>query len=153
AEWWSASDTAAHTGGLLLKSGQVISELREQGEHGTPMATVALVDEFVEDVAGTLPQQTPKGPATAPGLPLVVGEVAVERGPSPLPGCERILVTAHSDEASELEFDAGNVRGVPMAHAGKVFRGAADVPSGAGSAVVVHARSPYGEKRTAEAGR
>jgi hypothetical protein len=118
-EWWSASNTASQTGGFLLKSGQVLSELRAQGEHGTPMAIVALVDEFVEDVADTLPPQTPGGPAMGPGVPLVLAAVAVERGPSPISGCERLIVTAHSDEAAELEFDAPPaLMGVPMAHSG-----------------------------------
>jgi hypothetical protein len=151
-EWWSASYTASQTGGFLLKSGQVLSELRAQGEHGTPMATVALVDEFVEDVADTLPAQTPGGPAIGPGVPLVLADVAVERGPSPIAGCERLVVTAQSHEAAELEFDAPpTLAGVPMAHAGKMFVGAADVPVGKATAVKVHARSPYGELRMAEA--
>ena len=129
----------------------MLSELRAQGEHGTPMATVALVDEFVEDVAATLPQQNPAGPPSGPGMPLVLANVAVERGPSPVPGCER-LVTAQSDEAAELQFDAGErLKGMPMAHLGKSFKGAADVPAGAAVPVTVRARSPYGERRTAEA--
>ena len=152
AEWWSASYTASQTGGLLLKSGQVLSELRAQGAHGTPMATVALVDEFVEDTAATLPQQVPVGPPQGPGVPLVVANVAVERGPSPVPGCERLVVTAESHEAAELDFDVGDkLTSVPMAHQGRSFVGSADVPAGATGAVTVRARSPYGERRSAEA--
>jgi hypothetical protein len=117
------------------------------------MATVALLDEFVQDVAGTLPQQMPQGPPPGPGVPLVLGDAVVMREASPLPGCERILVAARSDAAAELTFDVGALRGVPMARDGTLFRGAADVPTGGPAAVTVNARSPYGEKRTMEAGR
>ena len=151
--WWTASDTASTTGGFLLKSGQVLSELRAQGEHGTPMATIALVDAFVEDVTATVPEQ-PRSPAPAPpGLRL--GAIVVRSEPAGA-GVERVIVRADAAAAAQLSFDLGNdLRGVPMAPQGDGFVGAHDVAAGHGaSQVQVHARGPFGaDTRPAEVSR
>ena len=41
-ELWQADHAAGSFGGFLLTSGQVFTELRAQGEHGTPMASQRL---------------------------------------------------------------------------------------------------------------
>jgi hypothetical protein len=150
-EWWSASYTASATGGLVLRSGQVITELRAQGEHGTPMAALALIDAWVESVAETVPRQERPGAPTAPGLPLGLGAVRVSSEASPVTGQRRVVVRAEAHPLAQLEFDVAAARGVPMARAGDAFVGAIDVPAAGGPlAVTVRARSPYGQSETAE---
>jgi hypothetical protein len=159
AEWWSATYTASATGGFVLRSGQVITELRAQGEHGTPMATIALIDAWVESVAETVPRQERPGAPTAPGLPLALGDVHVTSEPSPVAGQRRIVVQARAHPQALVEFDFAGTRGVPMVRAGdasgntfaNTFVGAIDVPGPPGPlAVTVHARSPYGQSESAD---
>jgi len=161
AEWWSASYTASATGGLVLRSGQVITELRAQGEHGTPMATLALIDAWVESVVETVPRQERPAAPSAPGLPLALGSVRVSSEASPVAGQRRIVVRAKAHPLARVEFDVAAARGVPMAAAGDQFAsndfantdfvGAIDVPAAGGPlAVTVHAHSPYGQSESAE---
>jgi hypothetical protein len=84
--YWSADHTAGATGGFLLTSGQVITELRAQGEHGSSMASLALVDELVGDVVETLPHG--KAPSPPAGEPFVQ-QITVRR--QPMPGRRRAL--------------------------------------------------------------
>jgi hypothetical protein len=148
-DWWSAEHSAGSYGGFLLTSGQVFAELRAQGLHGTPMATVALVDEFVEDVVATLPAGALREPDAAPALRGVRARIddAATAG-------RRLVVEADADAAARVCFDLPDLRAVPMAPvpgAAGVFRGAQDLPTGAAVAnVVVRARGPFGAESARE---
>jgi hypothetical protein len=148
-EWWTASHKVATTGGFLLQSGQVLTELRAQGMHGNSAATIALVDGLIEDVAGTLPRDERTAEPTAPGRPLQVGAVAVQRGGD---GGTRLLVSATATEGASVWFDlGGDVVGVPMTGIGERFTGAIDVPAGVATATLrVRARDPFGGEQQAE---
>lgn len=148
--FWSSDHGASTFGGFLLTSGQVFAELRAQGEHGTPMASLALVDEFVADVVGTVPLRET---AAAPAAPTVAAVVA--RRTAPAPGTERVVVTARASTGATLRCDLEPfVRGVPMVAStadATAFVGQYDVPAGTTlQRVVVHARDAWGREATGE---
>jgi hypothetical protein len=150
-EWWSSSHGASTFGGFLITSGQVFSELRAQGEHRTAMASLALVDEFVADVVGTIPAR----PAPAPGAPPAIADVGVDAVPQP-DGSRRLVVRARAAARCSLRFDlVPHAHGIPMVAAGddaQRYRGDYDVPAGAAlQRLVVRARDAFGRERTAEA--
>lgn len=149
--YWTADHTAGATGGFLLTSGQVITELRAQGEHGSSMASLALVDELVGDVVETLPP----GKATSPpvGEPFVQ-QVTVRRQPAANDG-ERYVVEANAPAGATVRFQfEPGVDGVPMATSTEDpqrFVGAIDLPAGTNPRrLVVSARDAFGRKATAE---
>lgn len=149
--YWSADHTAGATGGFLLTSGQVITELRAQGEHGSSMASLALVDELVGDVVETLPL----GKAASPpaGEPFVQ-RVTVRRQPAANDG-ERYVVEASAPAGATVRFQfEPGVDGVPMANSTEDpqrFVGAIDLPAGTNPLrLVVSARDAFGRKATAE---
>lgn len=147
-EFWSADHGASTLGGFLLTSGQVFSELRAQGEHATPMSTLALVDELVEDVIGTLPaRELMAPPASPPAVTAVTKDVVGEQ----------VVVRARATAGASVRFDlVPHVSGVPMVAApdGETFVGRYDVPAGTDvQRVVVRARDAWGREAAAEASR
>lgn len=150
-EYWSSDHSAVAFGGFLITSGQVIAELRAQGEHGTPMASLALADEFTADVVGTVPERElapPEQPAP------VVGNVETWREKAP-DGGQRVVVKARANPGCELRFElAPLVAGVPMvAMPGDAERylGQHDVPATASpQRLVVRARDAFGRESVAE---
>lgn len=157
-EWWQASGTNANNGGFLLQSGQVFTEIRDQAAHGSPMAMVALLDGFVEDVIASVPSQPPPGAPLSPGLPLQLSDAAVERVPMPGSNRLRLRVRATATAGCQLTFDVeGVLSGVPMvrsttkAAATSAFQGEADLPNGTVGRVLVHIESPYGDRQSVEA--
>jgi len=149
--YWSADHTAGATGGFLLTSGQVITELRAQGEHGSSMASLALVDELVGDVVETLPRGDAANPPA--GEPFVQ-QITVRRQPSQ-DGGERFVVEAAAPAGATVRFQLEpGVDGVPMAvsaTARERFVGAIDLPAGTNpQRLVVSARDAFGRKASAE---
>jgi len=148
-EWWTASHKVAKTGGFLLQSGQVLTELRAQGMHGNSAATIALVDGLLEDIAATLPRDERSVEPTAPGRPLQVGAVEVQRSGA---AGTRLLVNATATPGACVWFDlGGDLVGVPMTGSGDRFTGAIDVPAGVATTTLrVRARDPFGGEQQAE---
>ncbi len=148
--WWSAQHSASNLGGLLLASGQVITEIQAQTAHGTPIATLALVDEFVEDTIATVPMQPTVQP---PSAMTELRDLRVERTPNPQG--ERVLVEVHADPMASVTFDMPPWRAVPMvAVPGQtgLFRGAHDLAPGVAAApLVVVARDALGREVRLEA--
>lgn len=151
--FWTAEHGASTFGGFLLTSGQVFTELRAQGEHGTPMASLALVDELVADVVGTLPERARQTVGTAP----VVGGVTLARR-TLADGSERVVVEADLSPGAHGRCDlVPVVLGAPMApipDAARRQRVEVDVAAGVAiTAVVVHARDAFGRTARAEGAR
>lgn len=149
--YWTADHTAGATGGFLLTSGQVITELRAQGEHGSSMASLALVDELVGDVVETLPLG--KAPSPPAGEPFVQ-QITVRHQPT-ADGGERFVVEAKAPAGATVRFQLEpGVDGVPMATSTadpQRFVGAIDLPAGTKPQhLVVSARDAYGRKASAE---
>lgn len=148
---WRADHAASTFGGFLLTSGQVFTELAAQGAHRTPMATLALVDEFTADVVGTLPMRDAAPPPA--GAPALVG-AAVRREPRP-DGSQRVVVTAQCSPGAVLRFDlVPSLLGVPMvatAQAPDRHEGARELPPGAPvTGIVVHAADAFGRTASTE---
>lgn len=149
--YWSANHAAAVQGGFLLTSGQVFAELRAQGEHGTPMETLALVDEFVTDVVATIPARDGDDRGDrAPEL-LAVTSSRTKRSD----GSERLVVDVQASPGCQVRCDLDPSRvGVPMValpDAPGHYRGAQDVPAGsAATAIVVRARNAFGRETHTE---
>lgn len=145
--YWSANHAATVQGGFLLTSGQVFAELRAQGEHGTPMETLALVDEFVADVVGTVPAH-PNEPGGDREPELM--RVTQSRTPRH-DGSERLVIEVQASPGCHVCCDLGPGHvGVPMValpgEPGR-FRGAQDLPAGAGPmSIVVRARNQFGRE-------
>jgi hypothetical protein len=157
-EWWNASGSNANNGGFLLQSGQVFTEIRDQVAHGSPMATVALLDGFVEEVIASIPSQPPPGAPLSPGLPLRLADAVAERAPVAGDGRQRLRVQTTATAACRVTFDVeGVLTGVPMtraaaaASATSVFQGEVDLPAGKVGRVLVHVESPYGDRQSLEA--
>jgi hypothetical protein len=151
APWWSSDHGTSTLGGLLLTSGQVFAEIRAQGEHGTPMASLALADELVADVAGTIPVRELVPLA---GAPPTVADVDARRVAQP-DGSERLVVQARASADCVVRCELQpHVRGVPMVALpgdSARYRGEHDVPRGtAVQRVVVRARDAFGRETTAE---
>ncbi len=149
--FWSSDHGASTFGGFLLTSGQVFAELRAQGEHGTPMASLALADELVADVAGTLPVRELVAPATAPPS---VADVSAQRVAGP-DGTERIVVSARASAGCVVRCELQpHVDGVPMVALpgdGAHYRGEHDVPARTPlQRAVVRARDAFGREAVAE---
>ncbi len=150
-EYWSSDHGASTFGGFLLTSGQVFAELRAQGEHGTPMASLALIDEFVEDVVGTLPTRELQPP---PGAPPALTEVTSWRAAK---GADvvRVRVEAKAPAGATLRFDlAPFAVGVPMVaqtdDAGR-FHGEYEMPADVVvPRILVHARDAFGRETAME---
>lgn len=144
--WWSANHSAGSYGGFLLTSGQVFSELRAQGDHGTPMQTLALVDEFVGDVVATIPTRQPGGPVPVPA----VNDVTSKRTAMP-DGSERLVVETRATPDCSVCVDLLPIaRGVPMValpgEPGR-YRATQDVPKESKvTSIAVRARSAYGSE-------
>lgn len=150
-EYWSADHGAATLGGFLLTSGQVFTELRAQGEHGTPMASLALTDEFVADIAGTVPERKVDARGTTPPPAIAAIRASRTRGSDG----ERVVVEAEAPPGTSLRFElAPHLAGVPMAELpGQPghYRGAQELPPGTAIArVTVRARDAYGRESAQE---
>lgn len=148
-DYWTAEHGAGSFGGLLLGSGQVITELRAQGDHGTSMASLALVDQMIAEAADTVPSRQPPAP---PAEPASIAGAEVARTTLP-DGKQRIVVTARGAPAQILTFDLlPGPTGIPMVPAAGdrgIYRGAHDVDAGRTFAGVrVHAHDAFG--RTAQ---
>lgn len=141
-DWWHASHTAAATGGLLLQSGQVLTELQGQRSHGTPMMTLALLDQLIDEALATLPQND--GDRQLPPAPSLA-DVSVQRQQLG-DGRDRVTVTAAAPALAALCFDLEpGPTGVPMAHTEGGFVGQHDLPAGSQLVTVrVRARSAFG---------
>lgn len=147
--WWSAEHGASNLGGLLLASGQLLTELQAQTNHGTPMATLALLDEFVEDVVATVPLQATKAPhGAAPQL----RDARWERPTAANGG--RLLVEVRADAGSMVRFEVPSLTGSPMAPVPgqpDLFRGARDLPPDTPfAAVTIVARDAFGRETRTE---
>lgn len=150
--YWAADHAASRFGGFLLTSGQVFEELRAQGVHRTPMATLALLDEFVADVAATVPT---RAAATAAAPPPSVDEAIATRTPLP-DGGQRLVVEARASAGAVLTFALPTLAaGVPMVAVpsgdGR-HRGAHDLPPGTQlTRIDVVARDAFGREARTEA--
>ena len=148
---WSSSHTTSTLGGFLLTSGQVFTELRAQGEHGSPMASLALADEFTADVLETLPRrEKPRVDRAQP----VVRAVVARRLPG-RDGEQRFVVEAEASAGASLRFQLDPfVAGVPMtatARDPQRYVGALDVPKDVVlKRIAVQARDAYGREGAAE---
>ncbi|MBK8097063.1 MAG: hypothetical protein IPK26_08150 [Planctomycetes bacterium] len=147
--YFTCSHTASRFGGFLLMSGQVLAELRAQGQHGTPAQSIALVDEFVEDVAGVLP-----APAAAPAvaLPLPLGEPMVVRAEGAPANGQRwqVSVEAPAEAIVRIDFEPGPI-GVPTAWHDGIAVVVIDLPAERSpTRVRAHAVGRFGETATSE---
>lgn len=149
AVWWSADHGASNLGGLLLASGQLLTELQAQTNHGTPMATLALIDESVEDMVATVPLQATKA---ARGAAPQLREARWERPTAANGG--RLLVEVRADAGSMVRFEVPSLTGAPMvAVPGQpdLFRGARDLPPDSPvAAVTIVARDAFGRETRTE---
>lgn len=150
-EMWSTSHSTGALGGFLLTSGQVFTELRAQGEHGSPMASLALADEFTADVLETLPRR--EKPRVDRAQPIVRAVVA-RRLPG-RDGEQRFVVEAEASAGASLRFQLDPyVAGVPMtatASDPERYVGALDVPKGVVlKRIAVQARDAYGREGASE---
>jgi hypothetical protein len=147
-EWWRVEHAAGKFGGFLLTSGQVFAEFRAQGEHGTPMATMALTDEFTADAIGTVPAV----PATdTVPMPPPIANVVAKRTPTAT-GESRLLVEAAAPSGCQLRFAVdGAAAAVPMVESPRTghYRGWHDLPSAEHVALTVYATDPWGQASTA----
>jgi hypothetical protein len=152
--FWSASHTAGSYGGFLLTSGQVFSEFRAQGSHGTPMASLALADELIADVAETLPSRAPEpGPQDPPAV--ATASVATSTLPD---GTFRVFVEATATQHANLQADLPPLAaGVPMVadqRDPQRYRGYHDLAAGENfTHVVVRARDAFGREGQKEVRR
>lgn len=150
-EYWSANHGAASLGGFLLTSGQVFTELRAQAGHGTPMASLALTDEFVADVVGTVPMRIA---ATSPVIqPPVISAIRATRSAGS--DGERVVVEAEAPRGVTLRFElAPYIGGIPMSElpdAPGRYRGAQELPTGTAiTRVTVRARDAFGRESKQE---
>lgn len=141
--------STARTGGFLLQSGQVLSELREQGEHGTPRASVALVDAFVDDVLAALPPPTAGDggePAAAMAVALRAADLRLEAGDG---GRARLSVRGTVPPGTRVWLDLDPAtNGVPARERDGAFSVARDLDA-ARPVDVVHLRARDGFGGTA----
>ena len=149
--WWSANHDAGAYGGLLLTSGQLVTEVRAQGNHRTPMSTLALIDEFVADVAETVPLRKN---VEDMGAPPAIADVTTTRRPV-AEGGERIVVEGRATPGCTLSLDLlPAARGVPMVALPGTpdrYRGTHDLPANTPiDAVVVRARTSFGLQARSE---
>lgn len=152
-ERWGASHTAATFGGLAVGSGQVLTELRLLGVHGTPAETMALLDELVEDVVATAPAREAAALPPAGAPPDAIAVELEDRDA----GTRRVTVRANAAPGSTVRFSLPpHVDGAPMATEGGPGRyvGRVDLPSDAApTRVVVRARDAWGREAVSEAAR
>lgn len=150
-ERWSAAHTASTFGGLAVGSGQVLTELRLLGVHGTPAETMALLDELLEDVVSTIPSREPGALPPPPPSPTGLATTSERRAD----GSRRVTVRANAMPGCALRFALSpHVDGVPMATEGQdgVFVGRIDLPADAApKRVLVRARDMWGRETVAEA--
>jgi hypothetical protein len=149
--WWSAQYSASTLGGLALGSGQVFAELQAQGTHGTPMATLALVDQFVTDAAATVPARKA---AARPDAEPRISNVTMSPAPGTI-GHKRFVVEASVSPGADVRFDlvpgAGGVPMVALPGQSDRFAGSYELPAEATvTTVVVQARSPFGRTARVE---
>jgi hypothetical protein len=144
---WTATHGVGSFGGVLLGSGQVLSEALAVAAHGTPMATLGLVDQLVAETVATLPERARAAAAEGPSIGAAA---AVVHGGGD--GSRRLVVTARSVGGVLARFDVdGRVVGMPMVPVpGQpgAFRGAYDlgteVPALGRPRVRVHVRDALG---------
>ncbi|MGE3173027.1 MAG: hypothetical protein AB7O97_10420 [Planctomycetota bacterium] len=155
-EWWSAEHVVGGTGGFLLQSGQVLTELRALGMHGTSAATIALVDDLLHDVAATLPVDADRADHRGPMAPPQLAELRVQAVAGAPDGEQRLQVSARASAAASVWCDlVPGLQAVPMTGSGERFTAAVDVPSGAAlqAAVAVRARGAFGDELRREVAR
>lgn len=155
--YWSATHAVGSFGGLLLGSGQLLTEARAVAAQGAPMATLALVDGFVAEAVATLPERARR--EAEPGPSVSFAAVAAEVGGGDGDGRRvRLRVTAESTGGVMARFDVeGLVRGVPMVAVPQrpgTFRGWYDLSvADAGRSVRVHVEDAFGGRSAKEAVR
>ena len=59
--WYEGEYAATKTGGVLLKSGQIINAITDHVESGTSRGFIALVDEYLDTVLSALPELPAEG--------------------------------------------------------------------------------------------
>jgi len=149
--YWSANHSAGAYGGFLLTSGQVFSEIRAQGDHGTPMMTLALIDELVDDVVETVPARKN---VVDPGAEPKIAEISTRRETAP-DGGTRLVVESTAQPGCSVWLDVlPTSRGIPMValpnEPGR-YRGTHDVPANdAVVSIVIRARTPFGRETRRE---
>ncbi|MBK8978702.1 MAG: hypothetical protein IPM29_22620 [Planctomycetes bacterium] len=145
--------SASHTGGLLLKSGQVLTELRAQGEHGTPREGAALVDQFVDEVVaviGAPADPAPRAVATDPAPREV--EVTTERRAD---GAMRVAARGTVPPGTRVWLELPNGAGaVPAQERDGAFAVSHDLPAdGLPRQVGLRARDGLGRTAAREVAR
>ncbi|MEZ6038401.1 MAG: hypothetical protein R3F29_13035 [Planctomycetota bacterium] len=137
-DYWSAEHSAGGFGGFLLTSGQVLTELQQTIEHGSAMESLALADEWIGDVAGTLPVRARAADMAGPPR---IDDAAVQR--TPHGDGVRVTVTARATAGAVLTFDLGPCHGVPMVtdpHDATRHRGACDFDTAEAAAAATSLR-------------
>jgi hypothetical protein len=143
--------TAAENGGFLLRSGQVLNELRARGQHGTPAASAALVDAFVDDITAALPPPPHLAMATAPAAVLATDVAIGDHG-----GQRRVTVTGKVPAGSRVWLDIGSPAGgdratsIPACERDGDYAGACDVPADGPQRVRVRVRDGHGRTASSE---
>jgi hypothetical protein len=132
--FWRANGRRTAHGGLVLQSGQLLRELQQQLDHGSPMQTLALLDDLIDAIAATVPSRSAAAAAdaTAATPPLLATAV-------PMP--PHTTVSVDAPPTATVWLDLPGERAVPMASVGGGFAVTRDTP-GAGPASV-HARLPF----------
>jgi hypothetical protein len=149
---WRIEHSETQSGGLALRSGQVITAVREQLEHGSSVAFVALIEDWLDTVLAVLPELPLEGfeLPRAPRIEELVLATALRRG-AELQRGDRIVVEVRATPGAILAFDlAPLVEGLPMVEVepGRYrgeYRLAAD--AGAGNPEVrIHLRDRFGRE-------
>lgn len=145
-----ATGSVTHGGGLLLQSGQVLTELRAQGEHGTPREAAALVDAFVDDLLAALPPAESATPPADPTATIAAALSAIHLKATAHGDAMRLLVHGAVPPGTRvwLDLDAP-ISGVPASERDGAFSVARDV-DGAPVAVRLRARDGFGRTASAE---
>ena len=113
-QWWRASYTAARSGGVLIKSGQLFDALAEHFEKGSSRTYAALVGEYLDDVLATLPRFPADALQAAPPPMVAAIDHMTRRTGATGPGAEWVELSARATPGTEVRFDlAGALRGLP----------------------------------------
>lgn len=147
------SARAARGGGLLLQSGQILSELRAQGEHGTPREAVALVDALVDDVLAALPPLASPPAVNATGGRMDVALHAADLVLAAGTGSESRLTirgTVPPGTRVWLDFDSAT-SGIPASERSGAFSVSLDAdPARLPGSVRLRARDGFGNTASVE---
>jgi hypothetical protein len=149
-EWWQANYTVGVTGGFLLKSGQLLTELLSQSTHGAGAASLDRIDELVEGVAEVLPVDEDRAEHhMPPGIAAPVVAAPVVHAISE--GLARVEVRVEAPPGSSVWLDLGDrLRSMPMSGANAAYTGAVDVPADwPPLAVRVRVRGAFGQQAEA----